>query len=57
MSCEPAAPRRILALDLGAARIGVAVTDTLGWTAQPLEIIRTRKPHVAVARIKELVAE
>ncbi|MBI4367609.1 MAG: Holliday junction resolvase RuvX [Deltaproteobacteria bacterium] len=33
---------RILALDLGAQRIGVAGTDPLGWTAQPLGVIRRR---------------
>ena len=30
---------RILGLDIGARRIGVAVSDELGWTAQPLETI------------------
>ncbi len=29
--------QRILALDVGDKRIGVAVSDSLGWTAQPLE--------------------
>lgn len=33
-------PRRILALDLGARSIGVAVSDPLGVTAQGLETIR-----------------
>jgi putative Holliday junction resolvase len=32
-------PRRVLAVDLGARRIGVAVTDGLGLTAQPLATI------------------
>ena len=29
-------PARIMALDVGKARIGVALTDPLGYTAQPL---------------------
>lgn len=33
---------RILALDLGEKRIGVAATDPLGWTAQPLGVINRR---------------
>ena len=33
---EPAAPIRILGLDHGARRIGVAISDELGLTAQPL---------------------
>lgn len=30
------APDRILALDVGKVRVGVAITDPLGYTAQPL---------------------
>lgn len=33
---------RILALDVGDKRIGVAATDPLGWTAQPLGVIERR---------------
>jgi putative holliday junction resolvase len=33
-------PRRILALDVGSKRIGVAVTDPLGITAQGLDTIQ-----------------
>ncbi len=36
-SSEPApSPRRILALDVGDRRIGLALSDPLGYTAQPL---------------------
>lgn len=31
---------RILALDVGDRRIGVAVSDSLGWTAQPVGVIQ-----------------
>ena len=32
-------PGRVIAIDLGSRRIGVAVTDGLGLTAQPLETV------------------
>src|SRR4029079_18307715 len=35
-------PGRVIAIDLGARRIGVAMTDGLGLTAQPLETIPRR---------------
>jgi putative Holliday junction resolvase len=35
---------RVMALDVGKARIGVAVTDPLGYTAQPLLTIWRRTP-------------
>jgi putative Holliday junction resolvase len=35
---------RIIALDVGEKRVGVAATDPLGLTAQPLAVIQ-RKPH------------
>jgi len=33
---------RILALDYGTKRIGVALSDELGWTAQPLETFESQ---------------
>lgn len=33
---------RILCLDIGSKRIGVAVSDPLGWTAQPLTVLERR---------------
>jgi len=47
-------PRRILALDVGAKRIGVAVSDPLGITAQGLETIQRqnkRKDLEALGRL------
>ena len=41
MSSSPVAGR-VIAIDLGARRIGVAVTDGLGLTAQPLATIPRR---------------
>lgn len=45
---------RVLGLDHGSARVGVAVSDALRITAQPLEVVV--RPR-AVARIAEIVAE
>lgn len=47
---------RILGLDIGSVRIGVALSDPLGMTAQPLEVIQRRQKN-AVERILELIAE
>ena len=47
---------RILGLDVGSVRVGVALSDPLGVTAQPLEVIDRRRQDPWV-RIGELVAE
>jgi putative Holliday junction resolvase len=46
---------RILALDPGTKRIGVALSDELGWTAQPLETFERKSPEADAAHIKDLV--
>ena len=49
---------RAMALDYGAKTVGVAISDPLGLTAQPIEIIRRDSEESikkSVARIKELV--
>ena len=51
---------RIMALDIGNARVGVAVSDPLGLTAQGVEIIRRKsenKQRQTLARIEELIAQ
>lgn len=48
-------PSRILALDHGTKRIGVALSDELGWTAQPLETFERRTLERDIAHILELV--
>ncbi len=45
---------RILALDFGQKRIGVAVTDPLGITAQGLEVLTYNDRLSALARIREI---
>ncbi len=46
---------RLLGLDIGESRIGIAVTDELGMTAQPLETIRNDE-H-ASGRISRIAAD
>lgn len=48
-------PRRILALDYGTKRIGVALSDEMGWTAQPLETYERRTLDQDLAHIQDLV--
>jgi putative Holliday junction resolvase len=44
---------RILCLDIGTKRIGVAVSDPMGWTAQPLVTIqRKTKKHDFIEILK-----
>lgn len=52
---EYAIRRRILGLDLGRARIGVAVSDELGMLAHPVETIPARGD--AIRRVAEIVQE
>jgi putative pre-16S rRNA nuclease len=47
--------RRILGIDLGRARIGVAVSDELGMLAHPVETIPASND--AIRRIAEIVRE
>lgn len=49
------AATRILALDPGTKRIGVALSDELGWTAQPLETFERKFLEADIAHIKELI--
>ncbi len=45
---------RILALDVGEKRIGLAVSDPLGITAQGLEVLVRRDPDADLARLVEV---
>ena len=47
---------RIIALDIGDVRIGVAMSDVIGMFASPLEVIDRNKIN-AVERIKKIVEE
>jgi len=46
--------KRVLALDVGERRIGVAVSDPLGYTAQGVETIFTKGQENDIRRIREL---
>jgi putative Holliday junction resolvase len=46
--------KRVLALDVGERRIGVAVSDPLGFTAQGVETIFTKGLENDLRRIREL---
>ena len=48
---------RVMALDVGDVRIGVAVSDPLGLTAQPLPTITRTKLAVDLAAIHALVQQ
>ena len=48
---------RILAIDYGSHRIGIAVSDALGITAQPLEIIQHTNKQKDLDRIAAIIAE
>lgn len=49
--------KRVLALDVGARRIGVAVSDPLGLTAQGVETIFTAGPERDLERIAQLASK
>lgn len=46
---------RVLCVDYGRTRVGVAVSDPLGTTAQPLEVIDRPKKGSLVERVAEVV--
>jgi putative Holliday junction resolvase len=48
---------RVLALDYGAARTGVAVSDVTGTIATPIDVVERASSPAGLARIAELVTE
>ena len=50
----PKRPGRICALDLGAARVGVALSDDLGMMAHPRGVLRARPRPKLLEALKEL---
>lgn len=48
---------RIMGLDYGDRKIGVAVSDLFGWTAQGLEVVERRRDGAEMERIADLVRE
>jgi putative Holliday junction resolvase len=47
---------KVLALDYGAARTGVAVSDATGTVARPLEVVERAASTAGLARVLELAA-
>ncbi|HVM68957.1 MAG TPA: Holliday junction resolvase RuvX [Gaiellaceae bacterium] len=48
---------KVLALDYGAARTGVAVSDATGTLARPLTVVERAASETGLRRLAELVAE
>jgi putative Holliday junction resolvase len=48
---------RVLAVDFGERRVGVAISDALGLTAQPLPTLEVSSLADAVRQLAQLVAE
>ncbi len=49
---------RIIGIDYGDARVGIAITDPLGYTAQGLETIQTKgSDKILLKRLEELIQE
>ena len=54
---EPERPARIMALDVGARRIGVAVSDPLRITAQGLDTIQRQNKRRDLEALRRLLSE
>jgi len=48
---------KVLALDYGSARTGVAVSDPTGTIARPLGVVEAAGTDAGLARLRELIAE
>ena len=48
---------RVLALDYGAVRTGVAVSDATGTIARPLEVVERAASPAGLERLRRVVAE
>jgi putative Holliday junction resolvase len=46
-----------MGLDLGAKRVGVALSDEMGWTAQALTVLERKPSDKFIAAVKDLVAK
>ena len=50
--------KRILSIDYGDSRVGIAITDPLGYTAQGLETIQSNgNDKIVLRRLDEIFAE
>jgi putative Holliday junction resolvase len=51
------APGRILGLDVGARRVGIAISDPLGLTAQGLDTLQRRNRRYDLGELRKLLKE
>ena len=49
--------KRAMGIDYGDVRIGIAVSDLMGWTAQGVETIHRKNEEADIGRIGELIRE
>ena len=52
----PVARKRILALDVGSRRIGLAVSDALGFTAQGLDTLHRNNKRRDMAQLQKIIS-
>jgi putative pre-16S rRNA nuclease len=57
MDETPGTVRRVLGLDVGSKRIGIAISDPLGITAQGLETLQRQNKRLDFEKLTRLVAE
>ncbi|MBI4040908.1 MAG: Holliday junction resolvase RuvX [Deltaproteobacteria bacterium] len=50
-------PTRLLALDVGDKRIGTALSDEMGWTAQPHTTIQRKNMKADLYHIEKIISE
>jgi len=48
---------RVLGLDVGEKTIGVAVSDELGWTAQPVTVIQRTEAEDGIDAVRKMAQE
>lgn len=48
---------RIMGIDYGDSRIGIAMSDLMGWTAQGVKTIQNRGEEKTLKEIKEILGE
>jgi len=48
---------RLMGLDYGDRRIGVAISDAFGWTAQGLTVVERRRDGGEIDKLQEIVQE
>jgi putative Holliday junction resolvase len=50
-------PMKVLGLDIGDKRIGIAISDELGYTAQGLRVLNRNSPEADLKVLQEIINE